>query len=51
MYRPGGFPEFNPKQQVIWDKMLEIITDVFKKHNYQHIWTPAVEPIELLKKG
>ncbi len=51
MHRPGGFPEFNPKQQAIWDKMLEIITDVFKKHNYEHIWTPAVEPIELLKKG
>jgi histidyl-tRNA synthetase len=51
MYRPGGFPEYTPKQQKIWDMMIQIVSDVFKKHNYEHIWTPAVESVEILKKG
>lgn len=50
MYKPGGFPEFLPEPQKVWDMMLEIVQNVFKQHNYQHIRTPAVEPVEVLKK-
>lgn len=31
--------------------MLSIVFKEFEKYNYQHIWTPAVEPVEILKKG
>lgn len=51
MYRPWWFPEFNPQQQYTFDKIIEILTHIFQQHNFSHIWTPAVEPIEILKKG
>lgn len=50
MYRPGGFPEFAPEQQKVFDAILNTVTRVFEQHNFEHIWTPAVEPIEILKK-
>jgi len=31
--------------------MLAIVFKEFERYNYQHIWTPAVEPVEILKKG
>lgn len=51
MYRPWWFPERNPKQQKIRDSMLSIVYKEFERYNYQHIRTPAVEPVEILKKG
>ena len=50
MYRPGGFPEYTPSQQKKFDKVMDIIRSVFEKHNFDHIRTPAVEPVEILKK-
>lgn len=50
MLRPGWFPEWTPSQQRIRDKMIDIVTNVFRNHGYQHIWTPAVEAIDVLKK-
>ncbi len=50
MLRPWWFPEYTPDQQAIFDKILSIIQNTFDQHNYQHIYTPAVEPIDILKK-
>lgn len=50
MFRPWWFPEYTPAQQRVWDLMIGLITDVFIHHGYQHIWTPAVESVEVLKK-
>jgi len=51
MLRPWWFPEFSPQQQATFDAVLDIITVVFKQYRYEHIWTPAVEPVEILKRG
>lgn len=51
MYRPGGFPEYSPKDQKIFDQIQHIIRDVFTQRNFQHIWTPAVERNDILLKG
>lgn len=50
MYRPWWFPEFTPREQKIFDKVLDIARDIFERHNYKHIWTPAVESVDILKK-
>lgn len=50
MYRPGGFPEYNPKEQKIFDQIQHIIRYVFTQRNFQHIWTPAVERNDILLK-
>lgn len=51
MYRPGGFPEYSPKDQKIFDAIQDIIRTVFVQRNFQHIWTPAVEKNDILLKG
>lgn len=50
-YRPWWFPERNPQEQALFDKIIAKVQSVFEQHNYQHIWTPAVESIDILKKG
>ncbi len=50
MYRPWWFPERNPSEQVLFDRILATVQQVFEQHNYQHIRTPAVEFIDILKK-
>lgn len=50
MYRPGWFPEYNPQEQKVFDKIQDIIRTVFEQRNFQHIWTPAVESNEILLK-
>lgn len=50
MYRPWWFPEFSPKDQKIFDAILDIAREVFEQYNYKHIWTPAVEAVDVLKK-
>lgn len=51
MYRPGGFPEYNPQEQKVFDGIQDIIRTVFIQRNFQHIWTPAVERNDILLKG
>ena len=41
--RAGGFPEYSPSEQVVFDSMIETITTNFKRFGYAHIHTPAVE--------
>ncbi len=50
MYRPGWFPEYSPKQQQIFDAIYGTIAQTFAQYGYQHIWTPAVENTNILKK-
>lgn len=50
MLRPGWFPEYTPDQQKIFDSILETIQSTFRQHNYDHIYTPAVESVNILKK-
>lgn len=50
MLRPWWFPEYTPQDQKIFDAILETIKSTFEKHNYDHIYTPAVESIDILKK-
>jgi histidyl-tRNA synthetase len=51
MFRPWWFPEYWPQDQKKFDAILALISDVFQQYNYEHIWTPAVEPVEILKRG
>ena len=51
MYRPGGFPEYTPKEQKIFDQFSDILRKNFEQRNYSHIQTPAVEPVDILSRG
>lgn len=51
MLRPWWFPEFTPQDQKKFDAILAIVTSVFEQYTYEHIWTPAVEPVEIIKRG
>ncbi len=48
MLKPGWFPEFLPKEQAIFDKLIEIIESTYKSFWYHHIQTPAVERNDVL---
>jgi len=50
MYRPWWFIEYSPKEQKIWDIVYKIIEKNYSKFWYQHIHTPAVESVDILKK-
>lgn len=50
MYRPWWFPEYTPSEQRIFDTIVSILTKHFEKWNYQHIMTPAVEPVDILTR-
>ena len=43
MLKVGGFPEFLPKEQKIFDELVKIIEKTYKTFWYIHIQTPAVE--------
>ena len=51
MLRPWWFPEYTPSEQRIFDTIVSIFTKNFEKWNYQHIMTPAVEPVDILTRG
>ena len=51
MLRPWWFPEYTPAEQRIFDTIVSIFTKNFEKRNYQHIMTPAVEPVDILTRG
>lgn len=50
MYRPGGFPEYSPNEQKIFDQFSDILRKNFEQRNYSHIHTPSVEPIDILSR-
>ncbi len=50
MYRPGGFPEYSPKEQKIFDQFSDILRKNFEQRNYSHIHTPSVEPVDILSR-
>jgi histidyl-tRNA synthetase len=41
--RPGGFPEYSPAQQLVFDDIVKIIEKHYQQFGYTHIHTPAVE--------
>ena len=51
MYRPGGFPEYSPNEQKIFDQFSDILRKNFEQRNYSHIHTPSVEPVDILSRG
>lgn len=48
MLRPGGFPEYNPAEQLVFDQVKTIIEQIYEQHGYTHIQTPAVEANSVL---
>jgi len=48
----SGFPEFLPREQIAFDRMVEKIKDVFKINSFTPFDTAAVESVStLLSKG
>ncbi len=47
-FRPSGFMEYSPSEQLIFDQLVEIITKNYEKFWYTHIHTIAVEPNNVL---
>jgi histidyl-tRNA synthetase len=48
----SGFPEYLPQQQIQFNTMLRVITEVFERYGFLPIETPAIELAEvLLAKG
>lgn len=50
MLRPWWFIEYSPKEQKIFDVLHKTIETTFAQYGYQHIHTPAVESVDVLKK-
>lgn len=50
MFRPGGFPEYSPTEQKIFDNFTDTLRKHFEQANYAHIHTPAVEPVDILSR-
>jgi histidyl-tRNA synthetase len=48
MLRPGGFPEYSPAEQLVFDQVKTIIEQIYEQHGYTHIQTPAVEANSVL---
>ncbi len=48
MLRPGGFPEYSPAEQLVFDQVKTIIEQLYEQHGYTHIQTPAVEANSVL---
>jgi len=53
VFRPGGFPEYSPAEQLVFDKVKAIIEKHYRQHGFAHIETPAVEAnaVLLAKNG
>ncbi len=47
-YRPWGFPEYSPAEQLVFDEVQKIIEHNYKQFGYAHIQTPAVEANSVL---
>lgn len=50
MLRPWWFIEYSPKEQKVFDILHKTIEETFAQYGYQHIHTPAVESVDVLKK-
>lgn len=48
MLKPGGFPEYSPAEQLVFDEIKKIIEDQYQQYGYAHIQTPAVESNNVL---
>lgn len=48
MLKPGGFPEYSPAEQLVFDEIKKIIEDQYQQYGYAHIQTPAVESNKVL---
>lgn len=48
VFRPGGFPEYSPAQQIIFDQLKKIIEINYSQYGFAHIQTPAVEANSVL---
>ncbi|MCU0499787.1 MAG: histidine--tRNA ligase [Anaerolineae bacterium] len=44
----SGFPEFLPAQQIVFNRMLNIVRTTFERYGFSPIETPAVERKEIL---
>lgn len=49
--RPGWFQEYSPANQRLFDQIFSLIEKNYQQSGYDHIATPAVEKVEILKKG
>lgn len=47
-FRPGGFPEYSPAEQLVFDEVKKIIEDTYRQYGFSHIQTPAVEANSVL---
>jgi len=48
MFRPGGFPEYSPAEQLVFDQLKEIIEKSYGQYGFAHIHTPAIESNQVL---
>jgi histidyl-tRNA synthetase len=48
MFRPGGFPEYSPSEQLVFDELKSIIESSYSQYGFAHIQTPAVEANKVL---
>lgn len=46
--RPGGFPEYSPAEQLVFDEVKAIIESNYSQYGFSHIQTPAVEATTVL---
>ncbi|MCX6824248.1 MAG: histidine--tRNA ligase [candidate division SR1 bacterium] len=46
--RPGGFPEYSPAEQLVFDNIKKIIEANYSQYGFAHIETPAVESTHVL---
>jgi len=46
--RPGGFPEYSPAEQLVFDEIKAIIENNYRQYGFAHIQTPAVESTNVL---
>jgi len=51
MLRPGWFPEYSPQEQEKFDMITDSLRQHFERWNYHHIYTPAVESLDILSRG
>lgn len=48
VFRPGGFPEYSPAEQLVFDDIKKIIESNYSQYGFAHIQTPAVEANSVL---
>ncbi len=51
MLRPWWFPEYSPWEQLVFEKIKNIVSETYQQFGFTPIMTPAVEKNEILLKG